>query len=146
MIKNVTLKKKIQKDWDGVRKFQSMIQAHLNASGGIIGGGATHQLRNISHNLMLLFAFSVLETALKQLRDEGAFAGNSNSLKRLMYSSKNNLTWIDFKLIDEARDKRNKVAHQQKTLSRADCWKYIDAIEKELVSWNIVVDPYMFSH
>lgn len=140
------MKKEIQEDWDGVRKFQSKIQAHLNASGGVIGGGATHQLRNISHNLTLLFAFSVLETVLKQLRDEGVFSEKSNGLKKLMYSSKKGLTWVDFKVADKARNERNKVAHQQETLERADCWKFIDAIEKELISWTIVVNPHVFNH
>jgi hypothetical protein len=89
MIKDSAIKKEIQYDWDGVRKFQTKIQVHLNASIGVIGGGATNTLRNISHNLTLLFAFSVLETVLKQLRDEGVFSEKPNSLKKLMYSSKN---------------------------------------------------------
>ncbi len=101
----------------------------MSASGGVIGGGATHKLRNISHNLTLLFAFSVLETVLKQLRDEGIFSEKYSGLKKLMHSSKKNgLTWVDFELVDEAREERNKIAHEQKTLERAECWKFIDAI------------------
>ena len=146
MIRDSAIKTEIQEDWNGVRKFQSSIQVNLNASSGVIGVGATNKLRNISHNLTLLFAFSVLEAVLKQLRDEGKFSERSNGLKKLMNSSINGLFWIDFNLVDEAREERNKVAHEQKTLERGDCWKYIDAIEKELMSWNIVVNPHVFTH
>lgn len=129
-----------------MRSFQSRVQAHLNASGGVGSVGATHQLRNISHNLVLLFAFSVLETTLKQLRDEKVFEEQKNGLKSLMHSSKSNLSWLDFDLIDKARDERNKVAHDQKILDRSECWIYIDGIESELVSWNVVSNKIPFDH
>ena len=146
MIQDPSIKQEVQEEWDGVRSFQSRIQAHLNISGGIGSTGATHQLRNISHNLTLLFAFSVLEKTLKQLRDEGVFQEKDNSLKNLMYSSKNDVPWQEFSLVDKAREDRNKVAHQQEILERAECWKYIDGIEKELVTWKVVVNPKPFTH
>lgn len=146
MIQDPSIKQEVQEEWDGVRSFQSRIQAHLNISGGIGSTGATHQLRNISHNLTLLFAFSVLEKTLKQLRDEGVFQEKDNRLKKLMYSSKNRVPWQDFSLIDKAREDRNKVAHQQGILERAECWKYIDGIEKELVTWKVIVNPKPFTH
>ena len=140
------IKQEIQDEWDGVRSFQLRIQANLNMSGGIGVGGAPHQLRNISHNLTLLFAFSVLEKALKQLRDENVFKESCNGLKALMRSSKTGVQWKNFSLIDKARCERNKVAHDQKILERSDCWKYIDGIERELVSWNVVSKPKPFNH
>jgi len=146
MIQDSTKKKEIEDDWKGVRSFQSKIQAHLNISGAIGTVGATHQLRNISHNLVLLFAFSVLETTLKQLRDEKAFEEKNNGLKALMYSSKSSIPWQDFDLIENAREDRNKVAHDQVILERGKCWKYIDGIEDELVSWKIVSNKIPFNH
>lgn len=146
MIQDNVKKQEIEDDWRGVRAFQSRIQVHLNIAGGEGAVGATHQLRNISHNLVLLFAFSVLETTLKQLRDEKAFEEKRNGLKALMYSSKTNLSWQDFDLIDTARDERNKVAHEQKILERAECWKYIDGIESELVLWSVVSSRIPFGH
>ncbi len=146
MIQDKVKKQEIEADWRGVRSFQSRIQVHLNISEGEGAVGATHQLRNISHNLALLFAFSVLETTLKQLRDEKAFEEKRNGLKALMDSSKTNISWQDFDLIDTARDERNKVAHEQKILERAKCWKYIDGIESELVSWNVVSNRIPFGH
>jgi len=146
MIQNSTIKQEVQEEWDGVRSFQSRLQAHLNISGGIGFTGATHQLRNISHNLTLLFAFSVLERTLKQLRDEGMFQGKYNSLKKLMHSSKSMVPWQDFSLIDKAREDRNKVAHKQKILERSECWKYINGIENELVFWKVIGTPKPFNH
>jgi hypothetical protein len=146
MIQDPIIKNEIIEEWDGVRSFQSSLQAHLWASGGISSVGATHQLRNISHNLTILFAFSVFERALKQLRDENVFQERNNGLKKLMDSSKNQLPWQDFDLIDKARDDRNMIAHQKKILERGDCWKYIDGIENELVSWGIITNPQIFNH
>ena len=88
MIMDPTILKQIKEEWDGVRLFQSKIQRHLNVAGGIIGGGSTHDLRNISHNLTLLFAFSVLERTLKQLKSEGVFSAKSNGLENLMLGVK----------------------------------------------------------
>lgn len=146
MIQDSTIKQQIEDEWKGVRSFQSRIQAHLNISGGIGSVGATHQLRNISHNLTLLFAFSVLETILKQLRDENIFKENKNGLKALMHSSKPSILWQNFGLIDKARDERNKVAHDQKILERGLCWKFIDGIENELVAWQVVSAKIPFNH
>lgn len=146
MIRDAAIKQEIREDWDGVRMFQSRLQAHLNISGGMDSTGATHQLRNISHNLTLLFAFSVFERTLKQLKDEGIYQERSNFLKKLMISSKNNLNWKNYSLVDEAREERNKIAHQQEVLERGKCWEYIDAIEEELLSWNIIEKPKIFKH
>lgn len=120
MIQDNLIRQDIEEEWKGVRSFQSRIQAHLNMSNGIGSVGATHQLRNISHNLTLLFAFSVLETTLKQLMDENVFNESRNGLKALMDSSKANVPWQDFSLIDAAREERNKVAHDQEILERGD--------------------------
>lgn len=146
MIIDPPILKEIKEEWDGVRLFQSKIQRHLNAAGGIIGGGSTHDLRNISHNLTLLFAFSVLERTLKQLKSEGVFSAKSKGLENLMLGSKSKLPWQDYVLVNKARVDRNKVAHCKKTLERGECWKYIDAIEAELKMWKIVSKPKVFSH
>ncbi|MDH3689459.1 MAG: hypothetical protein OEU36_08265 [Gammaproteobacteria bacterium] len=146
IIQDNAKKHEIEDDWKGVRSFQSRIQAHLNISGGIDSVGATHQLRNISHNLVLLFAFSVLETTLKQLGDEKVFRGKTNGLKALMYSSKTNIPWQDFDLIDKAREERNKVAHDQEILERGECWRFIDGIENELLSWKVISNKIPFNH
>lgn len=63
-----------------------------------------------------------------------------------MYSSKSNIPWQDFDLIDTAREERNKVAHEQVILERGICWEFIDGIENELVSWKVVSNKLPFNH
>jgi hypothetical protein len=146
MIKNQEKLLAYQKDWNGVRGLQNRIQALLNAPLTGIGGFVPHGLRDISHNIVLLFGFSVLEDVLKQLRDEDQFNEKSNMVGKLMFASRDFISWSDFELINEAREKRNDIAHDQKIIYRDDCWKYIDAIETELVSWGIIKRQKVFRH
>jgi hypothetical protein len=146
MIQDKAKQADYQKEWNGVRAFQNRIQANLNASGMMFGTGATHAIRDISHNLVLLFAFSVFESVLKQLKAEKYFVSKNNSLGNLMHKSKKYLPWQNFPLIDEAKEKRNDIAHRQTLLPRGDCWKYIDAIENELVQWGVIKSQATFQH
>lgn len=146
MIKDKSKRLNYQKEWNGVREFQNKIHRHLSAASMGIGGVVSKDLRNISHNLVLLFAFSVFEDVLKQLRDEGIFSEKSNMVGKLMNSSHTVVPWSDFDLVDETREKRNGIAHYQKLICRADCWKYIDAIENELVSWKVIQRQISFKH
>ncbi len=109
-------------------------------------GFASHELRNISHNLVLLFAFSVLENVLKQLRDEGAFTERRNVLGKLMDASCSVIPWSNYNLVNDARKERNRIAHQQQIIERGKCWDYVDAIEAELVTWEILSVPIPFNH
>ena len=148
MVKDKTELEKFRKEWISVRKFQEKIQRHLNAAamGGIGALGSTYELRNISHNLTLLFAFSVLEKVLKQIKDEGKFSARNDNLGTLMHSSKESISWSNFTLVDQAREDRNKLAHEQKIFERGKCWDYIDAIEAELVLWKVLPAPLPFKH
>ena len=112
----------------------------------VFGTGATHAIRDISHNLVLLFAFSVFEDVLKQLKSKKYFTSDNNNLGNLMHKSRNHLPWQDYILVDEAREKRNEIAHDQAIFPRDDCWKYIDAIENELVQWGVIKCQATFQH
>ncbi len=135
-----------QKEWNSVREFQNKIQRHLSAASTGIGGVVSHDLRDISHNLVLLFAFSVLEDVLKQMEAEGIFNEKRNVLGKLMNSSRTVIPWSDYDLVDEAREKRNGIAHEQNLIYRVDCWKYVNAIENELVSWRLIQKQKSFKH
>jgi hypothetical protein len=113
--------------------------ANLAASHiGIGGVGTSHNFKNLTYCLWLLFAFTVLERVLLQLRREGAFTSKSSQLGHLMEGSRKALPWSDFDLVDEARDRRNDVAHRLTVLERADTWRYVDAIETELRAWAVL--------
>lgn len=141
MLKDCARQVEFQKEWNYVREFQCNLQAHLNAA-----NGATHKLREVTHNILLLFAFSVFENVLLQLKHEGTFTSKDNKLGSLMHGSKNNLTWVNFKLVDEAREKRNGITHDKNIISRKDCWEYIDAIENELFGWGVTERQVIFQH
>ena len=132
--------RRLRQEWSGVRSIQGKIQALLNF------GFAFHELRNISHNLTLLQAFGVFGDVLQQLHDEGAFASRSTQLGSLMKASRKALPWSNYRLVDHGREDRNRGAHDSTVLERDDCWKYIDAIEHELVTWKILLKHIPFNH
>ncbi|MQY66742.1 MAG: hypothetical protein GH159_00240 [Dehalococcoidia bacterium] len=107
-----------------------------------MGGAFPHKVADISYSLVLLFAYSVLGTVLRQLRDEEFFASpkKDNRLGVLISNSETQLPWINFGEVDEGHHKRNDVAHEDFVPSRGESWKYIDAIEKELINWQIIPD------
>src|ERR1051325_6729806 len=125
----------VQSGWETVRDARNIVAGNLSvgAAGGGIQSGA---FRAISYNLLLLFAFSVLEDALKAIRDEGKFTSNRDTLYQMMKASETVLPWKDFNGIDKAREERNDVAHKHKYLHMDDALKYIAAIEEELVAWG----------
>ena len=137
MIKDVDVLHGIQDEWETVRKTWEMASANIVWS-FVSGGHVSQEFSSVAYSLTLLFSFTVLEHVLQQLRDERRFACKSNFIGNLMTASKNSLPWIDFALIDEARERRNDIAHRQQWIEIDDCKKYIDAIESELRGWNIL--------
>jgi len=137
MIKDPTELKNIRTAWETVRIFEAMVKTNLNAAFAL-GGVQTNEFRDLCNNLVLIFAFSVLEDTLRQLRREGLFIPAQRGFKWLMQDSQVVLSWVDFKTVDKGRERRNQIAHERKFLPRDECWKYIDAIENELVAWKIL--------
>ena len=130
----------IRSEWGVVHKTCDMIARNLAASSFGIGSvGPSHQYRNFGYNLCLLFAFSVLEHALLQLRDEGVFSSSKSNLGALMDAGKKALPWQNFVLVDRGRETRNDIAHKRAFIEREECWKYLAAIEAELLAWKILV-------
>lgn len=136
MIQDKAILENIRKDWEYARSRRDFImrQAFINAGTGLV----PLKLMDFANNLALLFAYSVLQGVLAQLRDEGRFVEKRSALGPLMAAGEHKLPWTDFALVDAGREERNKVAHEQKVLPRGDCWKYMDAIEHEFASWGIL--------
>ena len=139
MILDREVLEELRKSWNGVRIFRERIQAATLGSFAQ-GGSFVIFIADAAHNLPFFHACSVLNNVLLQLEDEGYFKCNSIFLGALLERSENALPWKDFNLIKEGVDKRNNVAHKGEVIPRRECWKYIDAIESELVSWKIVED------
>ena len=138
MITDRVVLEDIRSSWNTVRISQEMIQTNLNVAFAF-GGAQSHNFKNLAYSLILIFAFSVIEDALRQLEDQGVFSAKNRQLGTLMHASKSALPWVAFQFVDEGRERRNDVAHKREYLERADCWKYIDAIENELIAWRILL-------
>ena len=135
MIRDQQTKSEIAQDWRVVRKLCE--SSHRQWM--IPGAGMINETRpEDSYNLPLILAYAVLDRVLRELRDQGAFTCKTWKLGEKMAASQNALPWQDYCLVDNGRDARNNLAHQAKLLSKADCLRFIDAIESELKAWGIV--------
>jgi hypothetical protein len=137
MVTNKTVLNELRKSWNGVRKIRNKVQRSLLASHAQ-GASSVILIADIAHNLTFIHAYSVLNDVLLQIRNEKRFKCTSFFLRPLMKASKDKLSWNNFNIVMEGVERRNDIAHKGKIIPRGDCWKYIDAIEKELVSWNII--------
>ena len=128
----------VRKSWAGVEALRERLKRSAFASMGVIGGVFPHALANAAHNLPFMHAFAILNDVLEQLASEGHFNCKSHYLGALLKKSEKALPWQDFKLIKAGVELRNDVAHRGQLLERGDCWKYVDAIKRELSAWGIV--------
>jgi hypothetical protein len=131
--------------WDGVRLLRLKIYRAITGS-ATLPGSFTVFIADAAHNLPFLQACAVLNDVLAQLRDEqhfrcGRLGNDRTPLGALVRDSEHALPWRNYPLIKEAKCCRNALAHRAKIIPHADCWRYIDAIEAELVQWGIVDAP-----
>jgi len=96
----------------------------------------------VPESLLLVFAVSVLEEALKCLCTEGAFAARRWELGFLMKASKDALPWQNYEWIEQVRLRRNRVAHQRVFLEAGQCDLDLSAIAKELLAWKVLATDF----
>jgi hypothetical protein len=142
MITNPEVLKGIRDSWETVRILEARINTTLNADLFSLVPRMTN-FQEIPDSLLLLFAVSVLETTLKQLRDQKVFSYTGWQLGGLMAASKekNALPWRNFEEILKIKDRRNQVAHDRKFLRHGQCAQDLDAIENELLAWRVLEHP-----
>jgi len=128
----------IQREWAGVGALREQVQRSTFVSNGFAGGIHPTPLVNTAYTLPFIHAFAVLNIVLEQLKSEEHFVCNSHILAELLQCSEKALPWCNFRLIRAGVKFRNNVVHRGLALDRADCWKYIDAINIELTSWRIL--------
>ncbi len=102
------------------------------------GGSPAIFAADAAHNLPFMHAFAVLNDVLTQLANECQFSCKSIFLNPLLHASENVLSWENFRLVKEGVDRRNKVAHKGEILPRGQCWKYIDTVHEQLLTWNVL--------
>ena len=135
MIRDPKTKSEIAQDWRVVRKLCKAGYRTWMIPGA---GSITEQRPEDSYNLPLVLAYAVLDRVLRELRDQGDFTCKAWQLGKKMAASQNALPWQDYDLVNDGRVARNDLAHQAKLLSKADCLRFIDAVESELKAWGIV--------
>jgi hypothetical protein len=135
MINNKTRKDEIVKSWNALRKIQnSLTRVYLAPGCGFINEKAP----DTAYNLPFVLAFSVLDEVLSELSAQKTIRCKSRKLGAKMEASINILPWKNYGLVDDGRDKRNDLAHKAIVISKAECLKFIDAIENELKEWGIL--------
>jgi hypothetical protein len=138
MIKNPEELQHIRESWRTVRMLQAKIDTTMSAHLFSLVPAMTN-FRVVPESLLLLFAVSVLENTLEELRNQGVFVYKGRGLKGLMdASSKTDLPWQNFENIQKIKDRRDGVAHHHEILHNGECAEYLDAIAKELLAWGVL--------
>jgi hypothetical protein len=125
---------KLRTDWHGVRLLRSKIDRVIKGS-ATLPGSFTLLIADAAHNLPFLQACAVLNDALAYLRG----VNPRTPLGSLVKAHRDALSWVNYQLIKKIVCDRNALAHRATFVSRGTCWRYIDAIEAELVAWGIVL-------
>ena len=137
MIKNAAVLTEIRHQWGGVRTLRVRAQrSTVNSADANHVWVAT--LADIAHNLPFLHACSVLNEVLEQLRDEGVFHCKARTLGALVKASAGSLEWVDLPGVEQMVRDRNALAHGGTLLSRAQCWEYLDLVERQFLAWGIL--------
>ena len=137
MIVDTAALTEIRESWRGVEGLRDKLQRALLGS---FAQGASSAIfaADAAHNLPFVHACTVLNDVLGQLKQEGLFQSKSIFLGALVSVSKDKLPWKNLPLIEEAVTRRNGIAHRAEILPRGDCWRFIDAIRDELISWGVL--------
>jgi len=135
LITDKTFLADIAEQWAAVRKLTAAEQNVSIVGTMIYAPGVPDGF----HNLPLVLAFSVLEQVLEELVTEGAVPKpEARSLYHRMVASKEVLPWQDYALVDAGRLERNALAHKAQLATKANCKRFIDAIEDELKAWQVL--------
>lgn len=137
MIKNAAALTEIRQQWGGVGMLRVRVQRSTvnSADENLVW---VHTLADIAHNLPFLHACSVLNEVLEQLRDEGVFHCKARTLGSLVKASKGSLEWLDLPGVERMVRDRNALAHRGELLGRAQCWEYLDLVERQFLAWGIL--------
>ena len=143
MIRNKKVARGLAREWETVRLTLALVKSNIN---GTYSAGGNSRFVDLSYGLILPFAFSVLQRVLIELREERIFSCDSVSMALLMQRSKASVPWVDYTTIRTGSEVTNELVQSQKIPCTAATWKYVNAIEAELVAWNIFSVRQMPTH
>jgi hypothetical protein len=93
------------------------------------------------YNVPFMLAYAVLDQVLTEFMHQGIFKcrdRNRSMLGEKMNASRPSVRWQDYDLIEKGKFARNELAHEAKIVDRANCFIFIDAIERELKTWSVI--------
>lgn len=137
MIRNMVVKSDIARQWVALRTL--CLGSHR--SSGTPVGFINETPPEEFYNLPFVLAYAVLDQVLDELIDQGAFKkprGRRPMLGAKMTASAADLQWTDYDLVAKGKDARNDPAHEAKLLAKADCFRFVDAVESELKAWGVI--------
>ena len=135
MIKDSHALENIRKTWNTIKKLEAEIETNTTAA-FVYGVPQTKDFLKLSNNLNLVFAYSVLEDVIRQLKIEKVIVRESDNLKKLLETSQEVLNWSNYQKVINGLDARNDIAHERIFIEISDCKKYIDTIEDEFINWG----------
>jgi hypothetical protein len=137
MVRDPKARSHIAQEWAAVRK----LCASSHRQSQIPGGPFMNETPPESfYNLPFLLAYAVLDQMLAELIDQGTIQCQKKRplLGDKMAASSNAIPWQDYALVDSGKTARNELTHDARLLGKADCFRFIDAIENELKAWRVL--------
>lgn len=91
------------------------------------------------YNLPVVLAFSLLDEVLGDLAGQGIFTPPPNAmLERKMKASRHVLPWVDYAAVNNARKRRNALAHKGTLIPKSDCLRFVGLIGTELKAFGAI--------
>ena len=99
----------------------------------------SHEQRDLTNAVVLLLAYSALESALDALKQRGDFERKTHRLGPNMEAARNaGVPWRDYASVERGKEARDALAHQFRIPPRAEVWRFADAVGAELRGWGLL--------
>jgi hypothetical protein len=123
----------VHQKWEGLLRLRDSVICCVSAKRDPAVTGSTVFLSSFANNLLFIHAVAALEAALEYIRDSGRLVCSSNSFYALLLECQQREPHeIDFRTLQEIREKRNSLAHDGVIIDSEDCWRYVDVIASTL--------------
>lgn len=137
MIEDLQFRSDVTVKWNAIRSLCHDSHRQYAAGGAIINETRPAE----AFNLPFLLAYALLDELLDQYGSENGIAFRRRAhLGEKMASLQTVLTWSEYAQIDEGMHRRNDLAHRAELLPKAECLRFIKAIDRQLSSWGMVSD------
>ncbi len=138
MIDSDEEQEKIRESWETVVKLRNFRRRFSLVNGTWVGLG--YSIPDNFWNFPFFLAYAVLDDVLSILQNQGLFNSGTWTLSKKMKASKSKINWLDYEFIDRGREARNALAHKGVFISLEESFAYVEGIERELQSWEILVE------